>query len=90
MYPGSLRIKGWRVPRPALISVGSNETYPGRTHSIEAHVLDFDGDLYGQHAELTIAGMLRTQQAFASVGDLIDAMREDERIARLRLARQQY
>jgi EmrB/QacA subfamily drug resistance transporter len=90
VYLGSFRIRGWGGTRPALISIGSNETYPGRTHSIEAHVLDFDGDLYGQHAELTIAGMLRTQQAFASVGDLIDAMREDERIARLRLARQQY
>jgi EmrB/QacA subfamily drug resistance transporter len=90
VYLGSFRIKGWRVSLPALISIGSNETYPGRTHSIEAHVLDFDGDLYGQRAELTIAGLLRAQQAFASAGDLIDAMREDERVARLRLARQQH
>jgi MFS family permease len=90
VYLGSLRISGWEASRPALISIGSNETYPGRTRSIEAHVLDFAGDLYGQRAELTIAWMLRAQQAFASVGDLVDAMREDERIARLRLARQQH
>jgi Riboflavin kinase len=90
VYLGSFRIRGWGVSRPALISIGSNETYPGRAYSVEVHVLDFHGDLYGQRAELTVLGMLRAQQAFASVGDLIDAMREDERVARLRLARQQH
>jgi EmrB/QacA subfamily drug resistance transporter len=86
VYLGSFRISGWGASRPALISIGSNETYPGRPHSVEAHILDFDGDLYGERAELTVLGVLRAQQTFASVGDLIDAMREDERVARLRLA----
>jgi MFS family permease len=86
VYLGGFRAESWQTARPALISIGSNETFAKRAHTIEVHVLDFDGDLYGQRAELTADELIRTQQAFASIGELIVAMREDERDARSRLA----
>ena len=86
VYLGSLLTPSWPMPRPALISIGSNETFAGRTHTVEAHVLDFDGDLYGQRVEMTVHQLIRAQQAFADTGELVVAMRDDERDARAQLA----
>ena len=76
---------------PALISIGTNDTFPGRAHTIEVHVLDFAGDLYGRRAEVTTDRLIRTQRAFASPEELVEAMRQDEREARsLLIARQSH
>jgi hypothetical protein len=82
VYVGAFRAETWREPRPALISVGTNDTFPGRARTIEVHVLDFQGDLYGRRAELTPGRLLRTQRTFDTAEELIQAMRDDERDAR--------
>lgn len=82
VYVGGFRAESWSEPLPALISVGTNDTFPGRAHTVEVHVLDFAGDLYGSRAEVTADRLLRAQRAFASRDDLVEAMREDEREAR--------
>jgi len=82
VYVGGFRAESWSRPLPALISVGSNDTFPGRAHTVEVHVLDFAGDLYGSRAEVTADRLLRTQRAFASPDELVEAMRQDEREAR--------
>ncbi|MDN4596830.1 MDR family MFS transporter [Leifsonia virtsii] len=86
VYVGGFRAESWSEPLPALISVGTNDTFPGRAHTVEVHVLDFSGDLYGFRAEVTADRLLRTQRAFASPGELVEAMRQDEREARSLLA----
>ena len=88
VYLGSLRAPSWPLPRPALISIGSNETFAGRAHTVEAHVLDFDGDLYGQRVEMTVHQLIRAQRVFTDAGELVVAMRNDERDARAQLAHQ--
>ena len=40
---------------PAAISVGSNPTFQGSRRTVEAFVLDFDGDLYGEHVGVEFA-----------------------------------
>lgn len=82
VYVGGFRAESWSRPLPALISVGSNDTFPGRAHTVEVHVLDFAGDLYGSRAEVTADRLLRSQRAFASPDELVEAMRQDEREAR--------
>ena len=86
VYLGDFRLRSWREAKPALISIGSNATFPGRDRTIEAHVLDFDGNLYGQHAELRLRELIRVQRTFSGEGELIHAMRDDERDARRLLA----
>jgi riboflavin kinase/FMN adenylyltransferase len=44
---------------------------------LEAFLLDFDGDLYGQIARVRFAKHLRGQQRFDSVDDLIAQMQRD-------------
>ena len=65
--------------RPAAISLGRRPTfYEHQEHSLlEAHVLDFDGDLYGQPASVQFIEHLRGEQRFDSVDDLIAQMQRD-------------
>lgn len=86
VYLGDFRARGWSESRPALISIGSNETFSGRERTVEVHVLDYDGDLYGQRAELHCGDLIRAQRIFAGERELIHAMRDDERDARRLLA----
>jgi riboflavin kinase / FMN adenylyltransferase len=73
------------VARPAATSVGINPQFRTALR-VEAHLLDFDGDLYGRRAAVGFEHRLRDEAAFASVDDLVAQMREDVRQARRLLA----
>jgi len=66
------------VERPAAISVGTRPTfYEGGDVLLEAHVLDFDGDLYDQRAKVRFREWIRGQERFESTDALIDQMEAD-------------
>ena len=44
---------------------------------VEAHLLDFNGDLYGQEMELTFVEKLREEKKFASLAELRDQIARD-------------
>jgi riboflavin kinase/FMN adenylyltransferase len=62
---------------PAAISVGSNPTFQGSRRTVEAFVLDYDGDLYGEHVGVEFVSRLRPMEAFADIGGLLAAMAKD-------------
>ncbi len=62
---------------PAAISVGSNPTFQGSRRTVEAFVLDYDGDLYGEHVGIEFVSRLRPMAAFADVEALVVAMAKD-------------
>jgi riboflavin kinase/FMN adenylyltransferase len=62
---------------PAAISVGTNPTFQGTRRTVEAHLLDFDGDLYGEHVGVEFVQRLRPMAAFTGVEDLVAAMDRD-------------
>ncbi|WP_138760799.1 bifunctional riboflavin kinase/FAD synthetase [Modestobacter altitudinis] len=66
-----------RSSHPAAISVGSNPTFSGARRTVEAHLLDFDGDLYGEHVGVEFVERLRPMLTFAGVPELLVAMGED-------------
>jgi riboflavin kinase / FMN adenylyltransferase len=67
---------GRRVP--AAISVGWNPTFgEGRPITVEAHLLDFSGDLYDQELRLEFRRFLRHELRFDSVDELIAQMQVD-------------
>jgi len=49
---------------------------------VEAHLLDFDGDLYGQTLALDFIARLRDEQTFPSLNALVEQIQRD--IARAR------
>jgi len=64
----------------AAISVGRRPTFyePGTAPVlVEAYLLHFDGDLYGEPARVSFAHRLRGEQRFDSVEDLVAQMRAD-------------
>ena len=62
---------------PAAMSVGTNPTFQGSRRTVEAFVLDWDGDLYGEHVGVEFAARLRPMRAFAGVEELVTAMADD-------------
>jgi riboflavin kinase/FMN adenylyltransferase len=67
----------------SAVSIGVRPTFvTGRGELIEAFLLDFDSDLYGQTLELAFRKRLRGEKRFESVAALIDQMALDVRAAR--------
>lgn len=67
------------VERPAAISLGRRPTFHDHADrsQLEAYVLDFDGDLYGQEANVRFVERLRDEERFGSVDALVVQMRRD-------------
>ncbi|MBI3972227.1 MAG: bifunctional riboflavin kinase/FAD synthetase [Chloroflexi bacterium] len=62
---------------PAAISIGTRPTFDGTRRVVEAYLLDFAGNLYGQKLRLHLVARLRGQERFASLEALIAQMRRD-------------
>jgi riboflavin kinase/FMN adenylyltransferase len=61
----------------AAISIGTNPHYGGQERRIEAHLLDFDGDLYGRRLVLQLWRRLREELAFESEHALVAQIARD-------------
>jgi riboflavin kinase / FMN adenylyltransferase len=61
----------------AAISIGVNPHYGGQERRVEAFLLDFEGDLYGQRLIVELWQRLRGEQAFDSERELIDQIGRD-------------
>jgi riboflavin kinase / FMN adenylyltransferase len=61
----------------AAISIGTNPHYGGDELRVEAFLLGFAGDLYGERLVVELWRRLRDERAFASEQDLIDQIARD-------------
>ena len=66
----------------AAISVGTNPTFEVRQRRVEAFILDFDGDLYGDTLGIEFVARLRGMARFDSVDELVRQMDVDVRDTR--------
>ena len=71
VYVASARLSDGRIYR-SVVNIGTQPTTPG-THllAVEAYLLDFDEDIYGQHLVLDLLAFLRPEKKFASIEDLV-------------------
>jgi riboflavin kinase/FMN adenylyltransferase len=77
IYAGTFRGTD-RLDRPAALNLGRRPTFYAEGHRLlEAHLLDFDGDLYGQPAAVRFVARVRNELRFESVDALIEAMHRD-------------
>lgn len=72
---------------PAAVSIGTRPQFGGMRRVIEAYLLDFSGDLYGQQMRLHFVSRLRGQQRFESVESLVVQIGRDVDAVRTRLSR---
>ena len=71
VYVASARLSDGRIYR-SVVNIGTQPTTPG-THNlaVEAFLLDFNEDIYGQHLALDLLAFLRPEKKFASIEDLV-------------------
>ena len=67
---------------PGVASLGVRPTFDPPQELLEAHLLDFDGDLYGRRIEVALHAFIRDEKKFDDVGSLVTHMRRDEAAAR--------
>jgi riboflavin kinase/FMN adenylyltransferase len=80
VYRGTVHVEGHA--RPAVVNVGVRPTFGETTLFIEAHLLDFTGDLYGRRVRLDFLEHLREEMRFASVEALKAQVARDIEAAR--------
>jgi riboflavin kinase/FMN adenylyltransferase len=68
---------GLQTIRPAACNIGPNPTFGEQTRKVEAHLIGFEGDLYGQLVELDFIARLRPTRAFSGLDDLLRQIHAD-------------
>jgi riboflavin kinase/FMN adenylyltransferase len=69
-------------PLPGVASLGTRPTVAGVQMLLEAHVFDFNGDLYGREIEVEFVAKLRDEEYFANLDALVEQMHRDAAQAR--------
>jgi riboflavin kinase / FMN adenylyltransferase len=77
LVPGFGIYAGAAGDRRAAISIGVNPHYGGTERRVEAYLLDWTGDLYGERIVLELWQRLRDERAFGSEAELVDQIASD-------------
>ena len=77
-HPGHGVYAAWAHGQMAAVNVGVRPTFEtGRGLLVEAYLIDFDGDLYGQTLRIAFARRLRGERRFETVDALVEQMDRD-------------
>lgn len=74
--------------RGAVVNIGARPTFGEGGCSVEVHLLDFAGDLYGRLLEVALVARLRAERRFDDAGALVEQVNRDIGEARAVLARE--
>lgn len=77
------------TPWPAVSSFGTRPTVAGEEPLLEAHLFDFDGDLYGRRIRVEFVAKLRDELKFPDLASLTEQMSRDAEQARAILSQDQ-
>lgn len=76
--PGHGVYAAWAHGHPAAVNVGIRPTFEsGRGPLVEAYLIDFDGDLYGQTLRIAFLERMRGERRFESAEALVEQMKKD-------------
>ena len=81
---GVYAVYGWiaGVGVPGLLHLGPRPTFEASPPSVELHLLDWSGELYGSTIRVDFCAHLRDVQRFPAVAELVQQLRRDEAAAR--------
>jgi riboflavin kinase/FMN adenylyltransferase len=78
VVPGHGVYAAWSHGRPAAVNVGVRPTFEtGRGLLVEAHLIGFDDDIYGETIRIAFIDRLRGEKRFESVDELVAQMKRD-------------
>ncbi len=83
VYAAHAFIDGTGPSRASAVHIGPNVTFGEQVRKVEAHLIDFNGDLYGRTVELDILRRLRASRRFEGLDDLRAQIRLDVEGARV-------
>jgi riboflavin kinase/FMN adenylyltransferase len=64
-------------PLAAACNIGPNPTFGEQVRKVEAHLLDFAGDLYGRRVEIDFLARIRETRPFRSLEELLGQIQRD-------------
>lgn len=83
VYACRVAVAGVSAVWPAAVHVGPNVSFGETAVSVEAHLIGFEGDLYGRSLDVDFLERLRETRRFASVAELTAQLAGDVEAARL-------
>jgi len=82
----AVRVRRGETLLPGVANIGTCPTFDNEELSLEVHLLEFSGDLYGESLEVQFVSRLREEQRFPSIEALAAQIRSDIAVARQVLA----
>lgn len=71
-----------KVSRPAMLNIGNNPTFAAAKWSVEAHIFDFQGSIYGEALTIHFVQRMRDEIRFENLDELKRQLQTDETEAR--------
>jgi riboflavin kinase/FMN adenylyltransferase len=68
-----------------MLNIGIRPTVDGSNRTIEAHLFDFQEDIYGEHLEIRLLHYLRPEMKFDSLDNLVRQITTDKEIAQAQM-----
>lgn len=82
VYAVRVYLPGASQPLGGMANLGTNPTFGDQRYSFEVHILDFQGELYGQRIRVGFVDRLRDERRFPSPQALVEQLRLDEKASR--------
>ncbi len=79
VYVSLVNVRG--VVYRGVTNVGNNPTFDSCIRTVETHIIDFDGDIYGEDVLVGFYDWLRTEQKFSSMDELREQLARDKQMA---------
>jgi len=65
----------------AMMNIGTRPTFDGKKRTMEAHLFDFDKDIYGKELQVRFVKRIREEKKFSGKDELVAQLEEDEKRA---------
>ncbi len=78
VYAVRVRMRNSVEMKPGMMNIGTRPTFGGNRLTLEAHIFNFEGDIYGQLLLVNFVKRIRSERKFGSPEELAEQLGEDE------------
>ncbi len=78
VYAVKVRLERQIAMRWGMMNIGVRPTFGGKVRTLEAHIFNFEGDIYDQLLLVSFVKRIRAERKFDSADELAEQLREDE------------
>lgn len=78
VYAVHVQLENEQHLRPAMMNIGMRPTYDGHMQTLEVHIFDFNGDIYGQQLRVVFDRRIRNEMKFSSPQELAKQLEKDK------------